>query len=150
MGNIYNRLADTEKRKKLRNNMTKAEVVLRREIKNRQILGVKFRRQFGIGAYVVDFYCTELKLVIEIDGVTHCTDEEKEHDKRRQSEIAQLDIKFIRFTNPEIYDDLYNVLEKIKAKIVEFNPRCWCSHQQHYRDSPRDLPDLRATAKAVK
>ena len=119
MGNIYNRLADTEKRKTLRNNMTKAEAILWRELKKRKMLGFKFRRQFGIGAYVVDFYCTELKLVIEIDGVTHCTDEEKEYDKRRESEIAQLDIKFIRFINPEIYDDLYNVLEKIKAKIVE-------------------------------
>ncbi|MEO8514436.1 MAG: endonuclease domain-containing protein [Ignavibacteria bacterium] len=118
-GKIYNRQQDNEKRKKLRNNMTKAEAILWRELKSKKILGFKFRRQFGIGAYVVDFYCTELKLIIEVDGVTHCTDEEKEYDSRRESEIEQLDIKFLRFTNPEIYDDLYNVLEKIKAKVEE-------------------------------
>ena len=123
MGNIYNRLADTEKRKKLRNNMTKAEVILWREIKNRQILGVKFRRQFGIGAYVIDFYTTELKLAIEVDGATHYTDEEVAYDLNRQNEISQLNINFLRFTNAEIYDDLYNVLEKIKAKIEELKFR---------------------------
>lgn len=123
MGKIYNRQVDNEKRKKLRNNMTKAEAILWREIKNRKILGFKFRRQFGIGAYVVDFYCTELKLAIEVDGATHQTDDEKEYDKARELEISQLDIQFIRFTNPEIYDDLDNVLEKIKAKIEELiNP----------------------------
>ena len=119
MGKIYNRQIDNEKRKKLRNNLTRAEAILWRKIRNRQMLGVKFRRQFGIGSYVVDFYCTELKLIIEVDGATHYTDEEKEYDKRREAEIEQLDIKFLRFTNPEIYDDLYNVLEMIKAKIEE-------------------------------
>lgn len=87
MGNIYNRLADTEKRKTLRNNMTKAEAILWRELKKRKMLGFKFRRQFGIGAYVADFYCTELKLVIEIDGVTHCTDEEKNMIKEENPKL---------------------------------------------------------------
>jgi very-short-patch-repair endonuclease len=119
MGKIYNRQVDNEKRKKLRKNMTKAEAILWREIKDKKILGYKFRRQFGIGAYVVDFYCPSLKLVIEVDGVTHCTEEEKEYDRQRQTEIEQFNINFVRFTNPEIYDDLYNVLEKIKAKIEE-------------------------------
>ena len=83
------------------------------------MLGFKFRRQFGIGAFVVDFYCTELKLAIEADGVTYLSDEEKEYDLRRETEIRQLDINILRFTNPEIYDDLYNVLVQIKTKIIE-------------------------------
>ncbi|MEO8512795.1 MAG: endonuclease domain-containing protein [Ignavibacteria bacterium] len=118
-GKIYNRKIDNEKRKSLRNNMTKAEEILWGEIKNRKILGFKFRRQFGIGAYVVDFYCTELKFVIEIDGATHLTDEEIEYDRNRENEIKQLDIRFIRFTNIEIYEALEYVLERLKAKIQE-------------------------------
>ncbi len=119
MGKIYNRQVDNEKRKTLRNNMTKAEAILWGELKNRKILGCKFRRQFAIGAYVVDFYCTELKLVIEVDGATHLTDEEKEYDKRRELEIGQLEVQFIRFTNPEIYQALDFVIDSIKTKIQE-------------------------------
>ncbi len=122
MGKIFNRVQDNEKRKKLRNNLTKAEAILWRELKNRKMLGFKFRRQYGIGAYVVDFYCTDLNLAVEVDGVTHSTDEEKEYDSRRESDIGQLGIQFLRFTNPEIYEDLYNVLEKIKAKTMEIKP----------------------------
>ena len=99
--------------------MTKAETFLWNEIRGRKILGVKFRRQFSIGAYVVDFYSPEIKLVIEVDGLTHLTTEEIQYDEHRQREIETLNIKFIRFTNPEIYDDLYNVLEKLKAKVEE-------------------------------
>jgi very-short-patch-repair endonuclease len=97
--------------------MTKAEAILWGELKNRKILGFKFRRQFGIGAYVVDFYCTELKLAIEVDGATHQTDEELEYDRMREEEIRQLDIQFIRFSNTEIYEALEHVIENLKTKI---------------------------------
>jgi len=98
--------------------MTKAEVLLWLELKNKK-LGARFLRQFSIGSYVVDFYSPEIKLVIEVDGLTHLTKEEIEYDEHRQSEIETLNIKFLRFTNPEIYDDLYNVVEKIKKRIEE-------------------------------
>ena len=117
MGKIYNRKEDYDKRKTLRNNMTKAEAILWGEIKNRKILGFKFRRQFGIGAYVVDFFCTELKLAIEVDGATHHTDEELEYDNRREGDINQLDIHFIRFSNDEIYEALDHVIVCLKAKV---------------------------------
>lgn len=119
MGKIYNRQIDNEKRKTLRNNLTKAEAILWGGIKNRKILGFKFRRQFGIGAYVVDFYCTELKLAIEVDGVTHQTVEELEYDRDREEEIRQLDIQFIRFSNTDVYEALDYVIESIKTKIEE-------------------------------
>lgn len=89
MGKIYNRQSDKEKRKKLRRNMTKAETFLWLEIKDRKILGIKFRRQFGIGAWVVDFYCPEVKLAIEADGAIHHKDEEIEYDKLRQGSIEK-------------------------------------------------------------
>ena len=97
--------------------MTKAEAILWGEIKNRKILGFKFRRQFGIGAYVVDFYCTDLKLAIEVDGATHHTDEELKYDSRREGDIHQLDIQFIRFSNDEIYETLDHVIECIREKV---------------------------------
>jgi very-short-patch-repair endonuclease len=99
--------------------MTKAETFLWNEIKRKKILSIKFRRQFSIGAFVVDFYSPEIKLVIGVDGLTHLSEQEIEYDKHRQREIESFNIKFIRFTNPEIYHDLFNVLEKIKDKVSE-------------------------------
>jgi len=119
MGKIYNQKIQNHKRKKLRNEMTKAEVLLWMELKDKKILGYKFRRQFSIGSYVVDFYCPELNLAVEVDGATHVTDEEIRYDKDRQTEIETLGIKFLRFSNPEIYKDMNHVLEKIKSIIEE-------------------------------
>ena len=101
--------------------MTKAEAMLWTELKGRKIGGHKFRRQYSVDAFVLDFYCPELKLAIEVDGATHSTDEEIEYDKRRQSKIESLNIKFLRFINPEIYEEMHNVLEKIKMKIEELS-----------------------------
>jgi len=101
--------------------MTKAEIMLWQEIKGRKILGFKFRRQYSVGCYVIDFHCPKLKLAIEVDGLTHITDEEIEYDKFRQTEIELTGIEFIRFTNLEIYCDLFNVIEKIKHKVEELS-----------------------------
>ena len=118
MTKIFNKKSEQEKRRELRKNMTKAEVLLWLGLKNKK-LGVRFLRQFSIKAFVVDFYCPEIKLALEIDGATHITREEIEYDKQRQEYIESLNIKFLRFDNIEIYDDMFNVLEKIKAKIKE-------------------------------
>ena len=68
---------------------------------------------------MLDFYCPKLKFAIEVDGPTHLSDDEIIYDKHRQEEIENLGIQFLRFWNNEVYDDMYNVLEKIKAKIKE-------------------------------
>lgn len=68
MGKLYNRKQDNEKRKRLRGEMPKAEVILWNEFKGKKVIGYKFRRQYGFGGFVVDFYCPELRLVIEFDG----------------------------------------------------------------------------------
>lgn len=121
MGRIYNRKQENEKRKILRHNMTKAEVLMWLQIKGKKINGFKFRRQYSVGSYVLDFYCPKLKLAIEIDGATHITDDEKEYDVQRQEEIESLGIKFLRFSNLEIYENLSNVLDRIKKKTQELN-----------------------------
>ena len=120
MTKIYNKKEETAKRKNLRNNMPKAEIILWSKIKNKQVNGYKFRRQYGIDKYVVDFYCTELKLAIEIDGDIHFMENEKEeYDKVRQKKIESLGIKFLRFQNLEIYNNLNGVVSTIYQYIKE-------------------------------
>ena len=99
-------------RSQLRTNMPKPEEVLWQKIRRKQ-LGVKFRRQHGIGRYIVDFYCAELNLVIEIDGDSHFSDEGKEKDTIRDSFMETLGIKVLRFTNEEVMKQTESVLERI-------------------------------------
>lgn len=108
-----------QRRRSLRNKLTKAEEMLWQELRNKN-LGVRFLRQFSIGSYVVDFYCPELKLAIEVDGATHNTSDEIEYDKNREEELANLNIKFLRFLNKEIYNNLKAVTDKIRAEINSF------------------------------
>lgn len=110
-----------QRRKELRKNMTKAEYMLWRHLKNKQ-RGYKFRRQHNIGKYIVDFYCRELKLIIEIDGDVHCEDKQKEKDVIRTEELEKLGLRVKRYTNLDILhniyqamDDLVKFIERIKA-----------------------------------
>lgn len=89
------------------------EIILWAQLKNKQLSGYKFRRQFSIGRYVVDFYCPALKLAIEIDGDSHFIDSVEEYDRVRQSFIESFGIKFLRFTNLDIMNNLNNALEQI-------------------------------------
>jgi very-short-patch-repair endonuclease/dTDP-glucose pyrophosphorylase len=82
-------------------------------------LGVKFRRQHPLLFYVADFYCHELKLVIEIDGSIHNKEDVKINDKLRQREIEDLGIKVIRFTNLQVKNKIEIILEEIRNKIEE-------------------------------
>ena len=99
--------------------MTKAEVLLWIQLKNKALLGQRVLRQYSVGYYVLDFYIPNIKLAIEVDGATHCTDEELAYDRHRQKEIERLGIAFVRITNQEIYSDIDYVLEKIKEKVKE-------------------------------
>ena len=72
MTRIYNRTSEKEKRRQLRNKMTPAEIILWSRLKNRQVNRYKFRRQYSVGSYVVDFYCPELKLVVEVYQFYFC------------------------------------------------------------------------------
>ncbi|MGA2623789.1 MAG: endonuclease domain-containing protein [Bacteroidota bacterium] len=119
MTRIYNRLSEKEKRRILRRNMTRAEVLLWIQLKNKHFLGLRVLRQYSVGAYVLDFYIPRIRLAIEVDGATHCTDEELEYDKHRQEEIESLGIKFLRCTNHEVCSEMSGVLESIKAKARE-------------------------------
>ena len=113
---MFYRKKDQLKRKILRNNPTKAESILWQELRNKKIAGFRFRRQFSIGGFIVDFYCMETKLAIEVDGGYHLNT--KEYDILREQAIQKFGIHFIRFTNAEVLSDLDTVLLKIEQKLL--------------------------------
>ena len=102
----------------LKNNQTKAEYIMWQVLRGRQLNGAKFRRQHPIQKFIVDFYCHEFKLVIELDGGVHDIDFIKENDERREVELKNLGLKIIRFKNEEIFDSLETVMETVKINCA--------------------------------
>ncbi len=96
--------------------MTQCEKILWRHIRN-DALGVRFRRQYGIGNYIADFYCPNLKLVIELDGSQHFTEEGLEYDKIRENFMKNLGIKTLRFNNNDVINNIEGVLEEINNNL---------------------------------
>jgi len=82
-------------------------------LRNRQANGHKFRRQYSVDRYILDFYCPSAKLAIEIDGDSHFTESAVQADRVRQKAIEELGIRFLRFTNQEVYESLDDVFDKI-------------------------------------
>ena len=103
--------------KRLRQNSTLAEVLLWNELKNRQLLDLDFDRQKPLARYVVDFYCKDLSLAIEVDGDSH--DYNYAEDLTRQKELEELGVKFLRFDDLEVKRDIPNVLRAIEAWVLE-------------------------------
>jgi very-short-patch-repair endonuclease len=113
MVKIFNKNTVKEKRKTLRKEMPPAEVVLWQVLRNKQANGHKFRRQYSVDRYILDFYCPSAKLAIEIDGDSHFKEEAIKADKIRQKAIEDMGIEFLRFTNHDIHENLEGVFEKI-------------------------------------
>ena len=111
---LINSQAVKDKRKILRLKATKYEKILWKHLKNKQIKDYKFRRQQSIGRYIVDFYCPEAKLVIEVDGGNHFFDKvSSEYDSYRQKFIESKGIKIIRIGNHDIALNIDGVLQAI-------------------------------------
>ena len=117
MTKIYNKKSQTTKRKLLRKKLTPTEIVLWKHLKTKKLNGYKFRRQHGFGRYVVDFYCPDIKLAIEIDGEYHKSLDMAEYDPERQIFIESFGVKFLRFSNEDILQNLPLVLETIRLKL---------------------------------
>jgi len=111
-----------DKRQELRNSAPKAEQMLWRYLKNSNFLNLKFRRQHGIGRYVTDFYCPELRIAVEIDGSSHFNEDTEEYDKIRTEYFKENDINVVRFTNDDVYKNINSVLEELE-KIIKENKR---------------------------
>lgn len=101
----------------LRKNMTLGEVILWQHIRRRQIKGYQFLRQKPIGKYVVDFFCKELMLAIEVDGESH--EGRQREDEERQEKLKKLGVRFLRFQDSHVKQDLANVLKRIEIWIEE-------------------------------
>lgn len=114
----YNIRSETERRRILRRNLPKAEAILWKKLSRKQAMGYKFRRQYGVDAFVIDFYYPELKLAVEIDGDSHFRNQAEEYDHSRQEHIEQFGITFLRFTNQEVYNNLNGILQSISDKIT--------------------------------
>ncbi len=106
--------------KALRKNMTFAEVLLWSELKHKGMCGYDFDRQRPIYNYIVDFYCTDLMLAIEIDGISHYSEEAFKSDEIRQREIEALGVSFLRFDDEEVRNDMLNVLRSIEGWILDW------------------------------
>lgn len=100
--------------------MTKGEKILWQHI-NRDQLGLRFRRQYGIGDYIVDFYCPKLKLVVEIDGLTHYEEKVFENDQIRQRYLEQLGLTVKRYNSEQVFNNLESVLTDIYNTCQELN-----------------------------
>ena len=101
--------------KELRATPTEAEQKLWALLRNRQVKGKKFRRQHALADYVLDFYCHECKLAIELDGNHHNSDEAKEYDQARTVLLNEHGITVLRFWNKEVIKETEKVLQKIAA-----------------------------------
>jgi very-short-patch-repair endonuclease len=106
--------------RELRKNMTLSEVLLWNQLKRKQLMGFDFDRQRPIGDYIVDFYCKELFLAIEVDGNTHIYRDEE--DDKRQSDLEAMGVRFLRFDDLEVKKNMTNVLRVIENWIEENRP----------------------------
>ncbi|TAN43689.1 MAG: endonuclease domain-containing protein [Nitrospirae bacterium] len=106
--------------RELRNNSTLSEVLLWNKLKARKMRGYQFMRQKPIDEYIVDFYCSELKLIIEIDGESH--DGKFEEDMTRQRKLESLGLTVLRVNDLDVKRDMENVLMAIEGWIENNNP----------------------------
>ena len=114
-------------RKELRSHATPAEAELWKMLKGRNADGMKFRRQQGIGPYVLDFYCPELRLCVELDGSSH--DYKYEYDEQRTEFLQNQGIRVLRFSNEQVWQGLDSLVDEIVrvGRLIrddaDFSPR---------------------------
>ena len=100
--------------RKLRNDSTKSEIALWKELKGKQLHGYDFHRQKPIDNYIIDFFCHELMLGIEVDGASHQLEEVFEKDLVKEQRMRELGIHVLRFTDSEVLNDIDNVIREIE------------------------------------
>ena len=114
---LFNTRSKKPNRSNLRSNSTAAEAVLWTYLQHRKLLGKKFRRQSSVGPYIVDFYCPECRLVIELDGAPHFGPNSHEYDQLRTEYLEKAGLRIIRFENQDVRDNIEFVLEAIRENL---------------------------------
>ena len=117
---FHNILELGERRRELRQKATFEEKLLWERLRNRK-LGFKFKRQYSIGGYILDFYCTTERLCVELDGAGHFTDEGMEYDQARTAFLNSMNIKVIRFENRFVFQDPEYLKREIKIVLNKRN-----------------------------
>jgi very-short-patch-repair endonuclease len=105
--------AVVDRARNLRREQTPAEVRLWSALRNRQLAGLKFRRQHPYGQFILDLFCVEYQLAVEVDGDIHLDPERASHDAERSEFLAQHGVRVLRFTNEDVEQHLPDVLRKI-------------------------------------
>ena len=113
MTDYFNRVQAKDKRRVLRQDETAAETLVWDRLRDRRLNGLKFRRQYSIGVYVLDFYCPACCLAIEVDGESHAPQEAQEYDAERTKFLSTLGIRVLRFPNIAVYQDIRSVIREI-------------------------------------
>lgn len=101
------------KSRDLRQKQTDAERFLWKRLRNRQVLDCKFYRQFALGNYILDFYCLEKKLAIELDGSQHLVDSQVLYDQKRKDYLLKYGVKILRFLDNEVFQNTDGVLQTV-------------------------------------
>ena len=123
---VNNRQELIEERKSLRTFGTSAEAMLWLHLKNKQLDGWRWRRQFSVGPYIIDFYCPKAKLGIELDGNNHYSLSGMEYDDFRTIQLYNIyGVKLLRFENNMIWKDIDSVLYEIKRVLQETEIKTW-------------------------
>ena len=104
--------------RRLRKNMTRGEVILWQRLKCKQVRGYDFDRQRPIDQFIVDFYCKQLMLAIEIDGSSHDSEQAQQRDRERQSRLESLGVRFLRFRESEVRNNTDAVVDAIESWII--------------------------------
>lgn len=117
MTRVFNKATETHKRRALRGNMPDTEILLWSKLRGKGLNGHKFRRQYSVDKFVLDFYCPQQKLAIEIDGDSHYTVGAEEYDRDRQELIESYGISFLRFTNAEVTENIEGVVLRIRKHL---------------------------------
>ena len=114
-----------EHARSMRKNPTETEALLWEKLKNRRLNKLKFRRQQHLEGFILDFYCHEARLGVEVDGKIHADKEQKEYDEQRTQYLNEFGIEIIRFSNEVVINKMEEVLNRIKevsVKRIEDNP----------------------------
>jgi len=106
------------KRRELRRNQTDAEKALWARLRNKQFYGLKFFRQYSMGAYILDFYCPLLKTAIELDGGQHNEDEQRKYDTIRTDYLQKYGITVLRFWNNDVISNMEGVLDEMSVRLT--------------------------------
>ena len=105
-------------KRQLRKQMTPAELRLWHFLRFKQLEQMRFRRQHGIGPYVVDFFCPEKRLVVELDGDVHLKPQRQIMDREREGYLKKLGVRVLRYSNQQVIESIDGVLEDIRIKAL--------------------------------